>query len=213
MASDNDTNAKRTRSSSERTCAGCLKKAPPAALVRVIVDPATGEVAVDLAGSAFGRGAHVHPSLACVEKAAKTGFSRIFKTKIVGDAEAIGAQIVDAADRRIEGLLAGAKRARQIATGADLTVEALREGKAALVVVARDAAAAAHLLEVERAIAQGKAIAWSVKSRLGALFARDEIGVCAVLQAGVAEAIASAYQTSRPFVGSRSEAWSSSEVR
>ena len=76
-----------------------------------------------------------------------------------------------------------------------------------------------ELTEVERAIAGGKAIAFSEKKRLGALFARDEVAVCAVLHPGVANAIASAYRISRPFFDgiaqreSGGEAWSSSEVR
>jgi predicted RNA-binding protein YlxR (DUF448 family)/ribosomal protein L30E len=183
-----------------RTCAGCQKRVSADELVRVVLDPSSQEIAVDLSGSAFGRGAHVHGTTECLAKALKGGFARVFKTKVVADAKVIGAQIVSAADRRIEGLLQGARRAKQIAVGADVVVESLREGKAELVVVARDAAAAARLGEVERAIASGKAIAFSEKKRLGALFARDEVAVCAVLHSGVAAAIAATYRVSRPFM-------------
>jgi len=201
-----------------RTCAGCQKRVSADELVRVVLDPSSQEIAVDLSGSAFGRGSHVHGNTDCLAKALKGGFARAFKTKIVADAKSIGAQIVSAADRRIEGLLQGARRAKQIAVGADVVVENLRAEKVELVVVARDAAAAAKLSEVERAVAKGKAIAFSDKKRLGALFARDEVAVCAVLHAGVAAAIAATYQLSRPFAnvvaGSGGDAWSSSpEVR
>lgn len=200
-----------------RTCAGCAKRGPAGELVRLVLDPTADppSVVVDVAGSAFGHGAHVHPSPDCVSKAVRGGLSKAFKTKVVADAETIGAQIVAGVDRRIEGLLMGARRARHLVVGADATVEALREGKVALVVVATDAAAAAELGSVKDAIAEGKAIAWNVKERLGALLARDEVAVCGVVHDKVADAIGTAYRMSGPFkTGSRSGgAWSSSEVR
>jgi predicted RNA-binding protein YlxR (DUF448 family) len=208
------TEAKRERT---RTCAGCGKHASPDELVRVVLDPTGDEatVVVDVAGSAFGHGGHVHPSPDCVAKACKTGFSKAFKTKVVASPEQLAEQIVTGVDRRIEGLLMGARRARHLVVGADVTVEALREGKVALLIVATDAAAAANLGEVRDAVASGKAIAWNVKSRLGALLARDEVAVCGVVHDKVADAIGTAYRMSGPFkTGSRSGgAWSSSEVR
>jgi predicted RNA-binding protein YlxR (DUF448 family)/ribosomal protein L30E len=198
----------------ERTCAGCNKHADREELVRVILGP-DGEIAVDLAHTEFGHGGHVHPSPDCVAKAAKSGFSRVFKTKVTGDASAIGQGIVKAADRRIEGLLTGARRAGQLAIGSDVVTEALREGKTELVIVATDAAAAAKLPEVEKAVASGRAIAWNTKERLGQLMSRDEVAVIAVLHSGVAKATQEAYRTSGSFRGitERSEeAWSSSRV-
>jgi predicted RNA-binding protein YlxR (DUF448 family)/ribosomal protein L7Ae-like RNA K-turn-binding protein len=194
-----------------RTCAGCGKRDQAEALVRVVLDPSSGELAVDLADGKFGRGAHVHPTAACVVKATtKGGFAKAFKTKVVAEPKAVGEQLVLAADRRIEGLLGGAKRARQLAIGSDLVREALREEKASLVVVACDAAAAADLPEVRKAIGDGNAVPFADKKRLGALLGKDEVAVCAVLNAGVASALASAQLASRPF---RSEAAWWSEVR
>lgn len=230
MAAPKSTNDERGRPAKpgpRRTCAGCAKNAPVDELVRVVVDEGAAEassaeaadggakLAVDLADSRFGRGAHVHPSSECLAKALKTGFSRAFKTKIDATVEDLGGQIVAAADRRIEGLIAGAKRARLVVSGTDTVRESLREGAARLIVVARDAAAAVKAPEIERAIAEGAAVAWGNKQSLGALFGRDEVAVCAVLHEGVAAAMASAYRMSRPFAdGSRSsEAWWCPEVR
>ena len=192
-----------------RTCAGCGKRVSPEELVRVVLDPTGDEptIVVDASGSAFGHGAHVHPSRDCVTKACKGGFSKAFKTKVSASPETFGRQLVEGSDRRIEGLLMGARRARHLVVGADATVEALREGKVALVIVATDAAAAAQLGEVRDAVAAGTAIAWSVKGRLGALLARDEVAVCGVVHEKVADAIATTFRMSR------STAWSSSEVR
>ncbi len=183
----------------KRTCAGCGKHAAADELVRVVHDPSSGEVAIDLAGSGFGRGAHFHPTPDCVAKSLKGGLARVFKSKVVADAKAIGEEIVKAADRRIEGLLTGARRAGQLAVGSDVVVEALRGERAELVVVARDAAAAAKLPEVEMAVASGKALAFADKQRLGSLLARDEVAVVAILHPGVAAAIAQTYRMSGPF--------------
>jgi ribosomal protein L7Ae-like RNA K-turn-binding protein len=151
----------------------------------------------------------------------------------VGEAAAVGAELVLAADRRIQGLLSGARRAGQLAIGGDLVTGALAEGRAQLVVVARDAAAAARLASVDRAIAEGRAVVFADKAGLGQLCSSTkepkEVAVVAVLHAGVADAVLRTYRISGPFrsegagadaitdasSSSRSEeAWSSSsEVR
>lgn len=241
---NHDSSAAPAKKRGERTCAGCGKHAAAEEFVRVVHDPGTGELAVDLAASGFGRGAHVHPAAECVAKALKGGLARVFKARVVADAGELPRAIVRAADRRIEGLLTGARRAGQLAVGADAVVEALKrrrdglaegggarpsEARAEIVVVARDAAAAARLDLVERAIASGKAVAFADKQRLGSLMGRDEVAVIAVLHPGVAAAIARTYRMSAPFRelpgvdGPESspatadargeEAWSLSEVR
>ncbi len=198
---DNVTNTPSERRRSERTCAGCGQHAHPSEFVRLVLDPSTGEVAVDLASTSFGRGAHVHPSEACIGRSAKGGLARAFKSAVKADAKRIGEGIVLAADRRIEGLLLGARRAGQVAVGADTVVAVIRDGQARLVVVAKDASAAATLPAVEREIAAGRAIAFGDKAKLGALMARDVVAVIAVLNEGVASSIARAYQVSGPFRG------------
>lgn len=203
MTENHDSSARPAAKRSERTCAGCGKPAAAEELVRVILDPSTGEVAVDLAHSGFGRGAHLHPAPECVTKSLKGGLARVFKSKVTGDASAIGADIVKAADRRIEGLLTGARRAGQLVVGSDVVVEAMRDERAHLVLVARDARAAARVPEIERAIAAGKAIALGDKQHMGLLMGRGaeagEVAVIAVVHPGVAEAISRTYRMSGPF--------------
>jgi predicted RNA-binding protein YlxR (DUF448 family) len=199
---------------SRRQCAGCAKRDFADALVRVVLDPADGSLAVDLADSRFGRGAHMHASRECAQKALRGGFAKVFKCKVEGTVESLAEQILVAADRRIEGLLAGARRGKLAISGADVVRAAYREGTAAMVVVASDAAAAAKFPEIQDAVARGLAIGWSNKQRLGAIFGRDEVAVCAVLHEGVAKAIGSARLMALPFAGAaRSEAWWSAEDR
>ena len=194
-----------------RQCAGCAKRDSADALVRVVLGP-DGTLAIDLADSRFGRGAHMHASKECMQKALRGGFAKVFKSKVEGTAESLGEQIAIAADRRIEGLLAGARRGKLAIAGSDVVRAAYREGTASLVLVASDAAAAAKLPEIQDAVAPGKAIGWSTKQRLGAIFGRDEVAVCAVLHEGVAKAIGSARRMALPFAAGV-EAWSSSEDR
>jgi predicted RNA-binding protein YlxR (DUF448 family) len=228
MTTHDDARAAAAPKRTERTCAGCGKHADAQELVRVVHDPGSGEIAIDLAASGFGRGGHVHPSPDCVAKAIKGGFARVFKAAVVADPKKVGDEIVLAADRRIEGLLTGARRAGQLVVGSDSVVEALRAERVDLLVVARDAAAATKLGEVERAVAEGRAIAFSKKTRLGLLMGRDEVALIAIANPGVATAVLRTYRVSGPFRGaldgvatvsaeahleSSEDAWSSSEVR
>ncbi len=204
-----------------RQCAGCAIRDSADLLVRVVLGPREARLdsepsaclAVDLADSRFGRGSHVHASTACVQRALRGGFSKVFKCKVEGSLESFSTQMTEAAERRIDGLLAGARRAKQAIAGADVVRAAYRDGSAVLLVVACDAAAASKLPEVHDAVGLGRAVVFGNKQRLGAIFGRDEVAVCAVLHEGVAKAIGSARSMALPFAGARSEAWWSSEDR
>jgi len=173
----------------QRTCVGCGAHEHPSELVRVVLGP-DGNLAVDLAGkSSFGRGAWLHASPSCLEKGATRGLSRSFRAKVRSTPEALAAAIVEAADRRITGLLVAAFRSKQATLGADAVSERATSGEVDLVVVACDAAAAASLPVVQRAVAQGRAVAWGTKNELGALAGRAEVAVVGIQSATLAEAI------------------------
>jgi hypothetical protein len=90
-------------------------------------------------------------------------------------------------------LLTAAAAARAVAVGSDAASGTIARGEARLVVVARDAAAAAELAEVRRAVSDGLAVAWGSKAVLGALADRarssEGIGILAVLDNRIAGAI------------------------
>ncbi|WP_339325592.1 YlxR family protein [Frankia torreyi] len=50
-----------------RTCIGCRSRAPSSDLLRIVVD--SGELLPDARRRMHGRGAHVHPDLACLDLA------------------------------------------------------------------------------------------------------------------------------------------------
>jgi uncharacterized protein len=98
-----------------RTCVGCGKVAPRADLVRCI---RSGDgVVVDGAGCAPGRGAWVHPVATCLQKAARSGFSRGFKSRITANAAVLAGELVAASNARITNLLTSGVRHRTVAEG------------------------------------------------------------------------------------------------
>ena len=172
-----------------RTCVGCGQTDGADGMVRVVVSDG-GDVAVDLAGGAFGRGAHVHPSPRCVA-AAPRGLARSFKRAVsITPAELAGA-IASAANRRARGLLASAARSNQVEIGADNAGDAFQKGEVALLVVARDAKSAAAVGSIMHAVAKGGAVAWGTKAELGSLVNKTEVAVLGIVSQPIAAAVRS----------------------
>ncbi|MGO9834547.1 MAG: DUF448 domain-containing protein [Polyangiaceae bacterium] len=165
-----------------RTCVGCGSPDDAGEMVRLVV--ADDLVVFDLAGGAFGRGAHVHARPACLGKAPR-GLSRAFRRDAGVDAKELGLRLVAACDRRMGGLLLAARRLRAVALGTDASLDALRGG-APLAIVAVDAGSVVSSVEVARAVAAGHAVAWSTKSELGTLLGAESIAICAVRHEAIA---------------------------
>jgi len=151
-------------------------------MVRLVV--AGDAIAFDLAGGAFGRGAHVHARAACLEKAPR-GLSRAFRHDAGVDARELGLRLVAACDRRSGGLLLAARRQGAVAVGTDASLHALRGG-AALAIVAVDAGSVVSSVEVARAVDAGRAVAWSTKSALGAVLGAESVAICAIKHEAIA---------------------------
>jgi predicted RNA-binding protein YlxR (DUF448 family) len=65
----------------ERSCVGCRRTAPKHELVRLV--RSSNGVALDLAGSAPGRGAYVHRDAECARRALSKGaLARAFRTGV-----------------------------------------------------------------------------------------------------------------------------------
>lgn len=165
-----------------------------APLVRLVASP-TREVVVDAGDGTFGRGCYVHASGDCLVRAAKSGLARSLKGAphfggrplTAADLEAA---IVEAFDRRVEGLLGAARRTRRLEFGADAVCASLRAGDVRLVIVASDAAAAAEKTEVRAAVRDGKAVSWGDKGRLGAIARGEgEVGVLGLTDSRIADAV------------------------
>jgi predicted RNA-binding protein YlxR (DUF448 family) len=180
-----------------RTCVGCGLPDAAARMVRVVMAGATGKparfaesepndagIVFDLAGGSFGRGAHVHARSACLLKAPR-GIARSFRRSVSTGADEMGRRLVAACDQRMVGLVLAARRIGALEIGADASFEAIRRG-APLAIVAVDAGTVASSLEVTRAAADGRAIAWSNKSDLGGLLGERAVAICAVRHDAIA---------------------------
>lgn len=173
--------------SRERTCAACRTATRPEELIRWVRDD-QGAVVPDLKGTGFGRGAWLHPSRQCLSRFA-TALSRSFRAPVTTSREQALELLRIAADKRIRDLLGAARRQRKLALGSAAVEDALGKQQARLVVVARDARAAAELPGVRRAVAAGSAAAWGSKERMGQIVGRPEVGVLAILDDRLATAL------------------------
>jgi predicted RNA-binding protein YlxR (DUF448 family) len=175
---------RQAKSDTTRTCVGCGLRADAASMVRAVL--AGGEVEFDVlfrrGGRAIGRGAHLHAKPACIAKAPRR-LAHALKAHVGTDAVDLGRRLALACEgAMIDGLL-GAQRRRALGPGA--------EPQAPLLIVATDGArasgvASGGLAELERAIAAGRAMAWSTKSELGALLGEEAVAICSVRDAGLA---------------------------
>jgi predicted RNA-binding protein YlxR (DUF448 family) len=151
-------------------------------------------LAPDLSHKLGGRGVSVHAKRSCIVKAAERGgFARALKRPIDVDATELIEAMAGQLARRIEGLLLAASRQKRLAIGTDAVREAIATAAGPrLLVVASDAMGRrAELTEAALRLG-GRCVVFGDKARLGRLFGRDEVGVIAVLDAGLAEEIARA---------------------
>jgi ribosomal protein L7Ae-like RNA K-turn-binding protein len=149
-----------------------------------------GGLVVDLAGRSFGRGAWVHPRTDCIDRAARGGVDKSFKGPVTeGDTSAVFDRVRDAANRRVEALIASAGRSGNAVSGSDVARAAVEEGRAQLLVVAEDARAAAQATFVTRVAAAGKVVTWGTKETLGRATGRPDTAIVAISDRGLSDAI------------------------
>jgi predicted RNA-binding protein YlxR (DUF448 family)/ribosomal protein L30E len=201
--------SKRAQHAGTRSCSGCQARVArqdvARELVHLVFVPSDGTmgVVVDLLGRGqrAGRGAWVHARRDCLDKAASRGLARAAKAAVKADAADLAAQIEGQATRRATSLLVAAQRAGKLAVGSTPTSESVDQQQARLVLVAKDAAAAAKLPAVQIAFGAGQAVAWGTKAQFGAALGRREVGVMAVLDDGIAEALQHAIGLAETFGG------------
>jgi predicted RNA-binding protein YlxR (DUF448 family)/ribosomal protein L30E len=171
-----------------RTCVGCRKVDTKDALLRFVMSPDHALVP-DIAHKLSGRGVSVHPTRACLKAATAGGFSRSFKRAMSVNWQELATLASSQYTRRVEGLIVSAHRAHLLAIGTDAVREAMREQKTELLIVAADAAGRREDLENQAAALGRHCAVFATKTLLGALLGRDEVGVVAVLDSGIASAV------------------------
>jgi predicted RNA-binding protein YlxR (DUF448 family) len=186
------------RKARTRLCVGCgvrEQRARGELLRLVFVEHPDGghTVAVDLAGREVGRGAWLHPRPNCLQLAVRKGLSKAARGRVRASEDELAAMIAEAAGRRVERLLGVARRSAKLVCGSAAVEQCSVQGRAALVVVAKDAAAASKLTAVRIASTRGAAMSWGTKAALAAALAQhNDIGVVAITDADMATALAKA---------------------
>lgn len=176
-----------------RTCVGCRGQDAKSQLVRFVLGGDPPRLAPDLRARLPGRGALVHPRTRCVRAAVERGgFNRAFRRPVGARADDVLRIVREQYERRIEGLLVSARRARSLAVGTDAAREAIRTGHVRLLVVADDAAGRRDELQRAANRLGGRCVVFGTKRRLGRLLGRDEVGVLALLDERIAEQIITA---------------------
>jgi predicted RNA-binding protein YlxR (DUF448 family) len=172
-----------------RTCVTCRQRAARPELVRVVLGTG-GEIVVDLAGCAPGRGAWVHPVAKCVA-GAPTRLGRALHAEVTVTPQRMFESLRRAAHQRTAELLSLARRARALAVGAEAVAVAIDAGTSALIVAATDARAAVQTTSIGREISQGRGCAWGTQASLGALLGAATVDIVAVLESRLANELKS----------------------
>lgn len=181
-----------TETRPERTCVGCRQRDGRDALLRFVLGP-DGRPVADVPRRLPGRGVSVHPRRSCLVAAARRGgFARGFRRRVEADTDDLVAQAVAQYRRRVEGLLTAARRSGSIALGTEAVRAELRRRAPALLLVAEDAAGRREELERTAERLGERCVVFGNKTDLGRLLGRDEVGVLAITDRGIAEEVARA---------------------
>ncbi|MCL2824121.1 MAG: DUF448 domain-containing protein [Polyangiaceae bacterium] len=172
----------------ERTCIGCWKPDASKNLLRLVLGP-DNQVAFDLANHAVGRGAHVHPTAHCLQRAARTGLSRAFRKNIACDTAWLFEQLESAAERRLSGLLGSALRSGSAVIGRQFVDNELAKNQIELVMLACDAGDSLSP-SLTRAVTDGRVVTWGSMIKLGAALGRSDVVVVAIRDPSLGNAIA-----------------------
>jgi predicted RNA-binding protein YlxR (DUF448 family) len=167
-------------------------------LIRFVLGP-EGEVVPDLAGKLPGRGAWVKAEKAVLEQAVKKhAFAKAFEAavKVPADlAERVGRQI----DQQVVDLLGLARRSGLVVTGFEKADTALRTGRAALLIEARDAGADGRAKLARHTLPGVEIWAPLTAERLGRAIGRDHAVHVAVGPGGLADRLKIALRRQRGF--------------
>ena len=178
---------------SPRMCAGCKAEATRDALVRFAISDEAPYIAPDVASRMSERGVSVHPTRACIRAALKNGgFSKAAKKPVQFSLDDLARQLAGKYAQRVNSLMVAARRNGTLSYGTDGTIEALALGKAALVVLASDAAGKRDDIVRAADAASIEHLTYLNKIALGAVLGRGDVGVVVLTDASIAREVSRA---------------------
>ncbi len=163
-------------------------------MIRIVADPVTGKVLVDLKGKVPARGAYVCPARGCVEAACKGRLARALKSDpiSVGGPEELSGSIASVLKGRILLLLGLAQRGGRVVSGTNIVVREIRRGCNTrwLAIVAEDASDGIAVKLVRRLMTGGVPVHKVLgRAELGAAVGKGLRSVLLVRDAGLAASI------------------------
>jgi len=170
-----------TAAENGRRCIASGESEPRAGLIRLVPAP-DGALVPDLAESLPGRGLWISADRALIERARRKGVFR--KAASVDVAEDLADRLERQLAQSLVSLIGLARRARQAECGYDRVAEALRGGRAALVLEARDAGS--DTLRIARLASDRPLHRVLERAELGLAFGRDYVVHAAVQSGGLA---------------------------
>jgi predicted RNA-binding protein YlxR (DUF448 family) len=170
-----------------RSCVGCRQIDSRDVLLRFVALGDPPAFAPDIRRRAIGRGVSVHPRYRCVAAAVRSGaLRRGLGVDVNTSARELAQSAAQQYQRRAEGLLLAARRARHVALGTEAVRDAITAHKVQLLLVAQDAEGSREEL-VQAATRLGRScLVWSNKQELGRLCGRALLSIVAILDAGIA---------------------------
>jgi len=173
----------------ERTCIGCKKVFKKDDVVRIIAGPES--VVIDYREKLNGRAAYVCPKTECIEKAlTRETLGRSLRLKIrPPEIEDFLAQLATSITEKIRSLISISLKAGKLAAGYSAVHDALEKGRVELLLYARDLS---NGTKEKITIQETKYIRDATlftRDDFGKILNRELVGVIAVLDKGLAEAL------------------------
>jgi predicted RNA-binding protein YlxR (DUF448 family) len=175
----------------ERSCFICHEKMPKSDLIRLVVHPTRGEVAVDYYQKMDGRGYYLCPTMTCIQRFCrqKGAIPKEMNREFIAllDPEKMRQEIVAFSIKRITGFLGLAYKSSNILLGYETIDELVREEKprpkkVALLMIGRDCSH--YLVEKVDRLCRDKQIPqfeFEDKATLGKSVGKDNVGVIGLI--------------------------------
>lgn len=163
------------RNTARRTCIGCKETLQYDELVRLVLAP-DGQIAIDLDRKLPGRGAHICPSINCMEEAVRgNAFARAFRQAVSPpEADALAELLCERLEEKLSGLLGLGYRSRQVLSGSMALEKGLQKDRVYLLLLTEDIGAEQREKWLALYRATGRPwVTYFTKERLGALLGKD----------------------------------------
>ncbi len=173
----------------ERTCIGCRGVFRKDEVVRIVAGPEG--LVIDYREKLPGRAAYVCPRIECIQKAlGKGNMSRALKSRIKPPDEGAFIALLSASIReKIKSLISMSAKAGKLAAGYSAVHDALEKGRAEMVLYAEDVSEGTRDKVTAGGAASLREATLFTRDELGSLLDRELVGVLALGDKGLADAV------------------------